>query len=95
MQLARHQSNELLYVGFNQTYECISVGTDSGFRIYNVEPFKETFQRDFSRGGIGESISDQQSSYSHLQQLTRIYAASLMLLQATSRCCSAATSWPL
>lgn len=54
MQLARHQSNELLYVGFNQTYECISVGTDSGFRIYNVEPFKETFQRDFSRGGIGE-----------------------------------------
>ena len=32
---------------------CFSVGTDSGFRIYNCEPFKETFRRDFTSGGIG------------------------------------------
>ena len=25
----------------------------SGFRIYNCDPFKETFQRDFHKGGIG------------------------------------------
>ncbi len=29
------------------------MGTDKGFRIYNCEPFKETFKRDFSSGGIG------------------------------------------
>jgi len=29
------------------------VGTDQGFRIYNCEPFKETFRRDFASGGIG------------------------------------------
>ena len=29
------------------------MGTDQGFRIYNCEPFKETFRRDFSSGGIG------------------------------------------
>jgi hypothetical protein len=32
---------------------CFAVGTDQGFRIYNCEPFKETFRRDFSSGGIG------------------------------------------
>ena len=28
-------------------------GTESGFRIYNVDPFKETFRRVFSGGGVG------------------------------------------
>jgi hypothetical protein len=32
---------------------CFAVGTDQGFRIYNCEPFKETFRRDFTAGGIG------------------------------------------
>jgi hypothetical protein len=32
---------------------CFAVGTDRGFRIYNCEPFKETFRRDFAGGGIG------------------------------------------
>lgn len=32
---------------------CFAVGTDQGFRIYNCEPFKETFRRDFTSGGIG------------------------------------------
>ena len=32
---------------------CFACGTDTGFRIYNYYPFKETFRRDFSNGGIG------------------------------------------
>ena len=28
-------------------------GTESGFRIYNVSPFKETYRRVFSGGGVG------------------------------------------
>ena len=32
---------------------CFAVGTDQGFRIYNCEPFRETFRRDFVSGGIG------------------------------------------
>ncbi len=47
------QYNELLYVGFNQDYGCVACGTDSGFRIFNVEPFRETYRRVFSSGGIG------------------------------------------
>ena len=50
--LSRNQSNELLYIGYNQDYQCFAVGTDTGFRIYNTDPFKETFQRDFTTGGI-------------------------------------------
>eukprot|EP00245_Coleochaete_scutata_P009370 TRINITY_DN306_c0_g2_i1.p1 TRINITY_DN306_c0_g2~~TRINITY_DN306_c0_g2_i1.p1 ORF type:complete len:429 (-),score=60.25 TRINITY_DN306_c0_g2_i1:346-1509(-) len=47
------EHNELLSVGFNQDYSCFSCGTSFGFRIYNCEPFKETFRREFNNGGIG------------------------------------------
>mmetsp|Transcript_15951 Transcript_15951/g.49987 ORF Transcript_15951/g.49987 Transcript_15951/m.49987 type:complete len:392 (+) Transcript_15951:80-1255(+) len=45
--------SELLFVSFNQDNGCFACGTESGFRIYNVSPFKETFRRVFSGGGIG------------------------------------------
>jgi WD40 repeat protein len=40
-------------VGFNQNYQCFACGTTTGFVIYNADPFKETFRRDFPNGGIG------------------------------------------
>lgn len=47
------KSSELLFVSFNQDFGCFACGTESGFRIYNVDPFKETFRRVFSGGGVG------------------------------------------
>lgn len=43
---------ELLYVSWNQDYGCFAAGTSHGFRIYNCEPFKETFRRDLKSGGF-------------------------------------------
>lgn len=43
----------MLYVAFNQDQGCFACGTDSGFRIFNCDPFKQTYRRDFSNGGIG------------------------------------------
>ncbi|KAK9810333.1 hypothetical protein WJX72_008875 [[Myrmecia] bisecta] len=49
----RRGSVELLHFGFNQDYGCFACGTNSGFRVYNCEPFRETFRREFQNGGIG------------------------------------------
>jgi hypothetical protein len=39
------------------TAGCFACGTDNGFRIYNVDPFRETFRRVFSAGvGIVEML---------------------------------------
>uniref|UniRef100_A0A7C9B0V2 Autophagy-related protein 18c n=1 Tax=Opuntia streptacantha TaxID=393608 RepID=A0A7C9B0V2_OPUST len=44
---------ELLSVSWNQDYSCFAAGTSRGFRIYNCDPFKETFRRDLKNGGFG------------------------------------------
>ncbi|GBG67105.1 hypothetical protein CBR_g78886 [Chara braunii] len=49
----RGDNDDLLSVSFNQDYGCFACGTNNGFRIYNCEPFKETFRREFADGGIG------------------------------------------
>ncbi|KAM0947684.1 putative transcription factor WD40-like family [Dioscorea sansibarensis] len=43
----------LLHLSFNQDHGCFAAGTDRGFRIYNCDPFREIFRRDFDEGGIG------------------------------------------
>lgn len=46
------QQQALLSVAFNQDHGCFSCGTQTGFRIYNCDPFKETFRREFDGAGI-------------------------------------------
>ncbi|KAJ7977951.1 Autophagy-related protein like, partial [Quillaja saponaria] len=41
----------LLHLSFNQDSGCFAAGTDHGFRIYNCDPFREIFRRDFGPGG--------------------------------------------
>jgi len=53
MELPGSQHSDLLFVNFNQDFGCFACGTNSGFRIYNVDPFRETFRRVFPNGGIG------------------------------------------
>ncbi|GLJ46075.1 hypothetical protein SUGI_0970640 [Cryptomeria japonica] len=48
---ANSESALLLYAGFNQDSGCFAVGTEQGFQIYNCDPFRETFRRDFNNGG--------------------------------------------
>ncbi|KAJ9455543.1 Autophagy-related protein 18a [Diplonema papillatum] len=45
--------DDVLYMSFNQDHTCFAIGTDAGFRIYNCDPFRETFRRKFPNGGIG------------------------------------------
>ncbi|MBA0692282.1 hypothetical protein Goari_009854, partial [Gossypium aridum] len=43
---------ELLSVSWNQDYGCFAAGTSQDFRIYNCQPFKETFRRNLKTGGF-------------------------------------------
>eukprot|EP01101_Sappina_pedata_P002590 TRINITY_DN12817_c0_g1_i1.p1 TRINITY_DN12817_c0_g1~~TRINITY_DN12817_c0_g1_i1.p1 ORF type:complete len:389 (+),score=130.02 TRINITY_DN12817_c0_g1_i1:100-1167(+) len=60
MNLANENNkNGLLYVAFNQDSGCFACGTDKGFTIYNCDPLKERFSREFSEGnskGKGSGI---------------------------------------
>uniref|UniRef100_A0A061RD06 Wd repeat domain phosphoinositide-interacting protein 3-like n=1 Tax=Tetraselmis sp. GSL018 TaxID=582737 RepID=A0A061RD06_9CHLO len=47
------QIAQLLHCGFNQDCQCFAAGTTSGFRVFNCDPFRETFRREFNNGGIG------------------------------------------
>ncbi|KAJ0778768.1 putative transcription factor WD40-like family [Helianthus annuus] len=41
----------LHHVSFNQDNGCFACGINQGFRIYNCDPFREIFRRDFENGG--------------------------------------------
>ncbi|VAH57411.1 unnamed protein product [Triticum turgidum subsp. durum] len=47
------QEVRLLSVSWNQDCGCFAAGTSNGFRIFNCDPFKETFRRDLKSGGFG------------------------------------------
>jgi WD40 repeat protein len=51
-QLSPQSTPHVLYIGFNQDFGCFSVGTNTGFRIYNCDTFRESFVRDLD-GPIG------------------------------------------
>lgn len=62
MSLYGEQLNDLLFVGFNQDSGCFACGTDTGFRVFNVDPFREAVWRSFANGGIGKR---QYATYNH------------------------------
>lgn len=51
-EMSDHDETDLLSVSWNQDYGCFAAGTSCGFRIYNCDPFKETFRRDLKSGGF-------------------------------------------
>lgn len=51
-QLDDNEETELYSVSWNQDSGCFAAGTSHGFRIYNCNPFKETFRRDLKTGGF-------------------------------------------
>ncbi|XP_057738181.1 autophagy-related protein 18c-like [Arachis stenosperma] len=52
LDMNKNDETDLLSVSWNQNSGCIAAGTSNGFRIYNCEPFKETFRRDLKSGGF-------------------------------------------
>ncbi|KAK4750934.1 hypothetical protein SAY87_004416 [Trapa incisa] len=51
--VAATRAPNLLHLSFNQDHGCFAAGTESGFRIYNCDPFREIFRREFEEGGVG------------------------------------------
>ena len=50
--IIKKNSSEILYISFNQESTCISIGTETGFKIINACPFLDLYYRDM-KGGIG------------------------------------------
>ena len=43
--VASFKDQGLLYISFNQDQSCIVAGTERGFKIFDVHPFKLKFER--------------------------------------------------
>ncbi|MED6113244.1 Autophagy- protein 18c [Stylosanthes scabra] len=52
LDMNKNDETDLLSVSWNQDSGCFAAGTSNGFRIYNCEPFKETFRRELKSGGF-------------------------------------------
>ena len=42
---SKKSPQKILYLAFNQDSTCFSVGTETGFKIFNTNPFKDNFER--------------------------------------------------
>lgn len=61
--------DSLLSLSFNQDGGCLAVGTTSGFRIYNVFPFQETFRRTFDGSFGANGNMNNNSNETHNEEL--------------------------
>ncbi|KAI8884598.1 WD40 repeat-like protein [Backusella circina FSU 941] len=50
------EDGELVCINFNQDYSCISVGTKTGYRIYNCDPFGKCYSKSDGDTGIVEML---------------------------------------
>ena len=41
----KEKKNQILYINFNQDFSCMSIGTNKGYLIYNVQPLKILYSK--------------------------------------------------
>eukprot|EP01126_Amoeba_proteus_P067519 TRINITY_DN998_c0_g1_i2.p1 TRINITY_DN998_c0_g1~~TRINITY_DN998_c0_g1_i2.p1 ORF type:complete len:120 (-),score=15.52 TRINITY_DN998_c0_g1_i2:797-1156(-) len=49
----REDVNQINHISFNQDCSCFSVGTETGFYVFDSCPLRERFRREFGDGGLG------------------------------------------
>ncbi|KAI8058234.1 WD40-repeat-containing domain protein [Syncephalis plumigaleata] len=51
MNISGRLDNDLEFINFNQDFSCLSVGTRSGYKIYNCDPYGKCYAK--NEGGMG------------------------------------------
>ncbi|KAI8642941.1 WD40-repeat-containing domain protein [Parasitella parasitica] len=56
MNLGDKSNNEILFLNFNQDFSCVSIGTETGYRIYNCDPYGKCYSKEGGGTGIVEML---------------------------------------
>jgi hypothetical protein len=71
---------EVHSVAFNQDAGCFVCATNKGFRVYNTDPFKETFCRNFGRAAAATSAATTTTMGSSLASVEMLFRCNILAL---------------
>lgn len=82
------ESDKVLFFNFNQDYSCVSIGTTSGYQMYNCDPFGQCHSqgKHFILLSLGVSLTSLKTGNAGTSIAEMLFSTSLVALVGVGTC---------